>query len=119
VWEEKNWDQVEAEHEIPHALGGSDKPPNVKPCCSGKCEALQPQPTSHSTASSQRSSKGYTGHRDKTKADVKRIAKSNAVVAKHSHFKRSKNPMLCSKRSGWAKKYDRATGRWKAVRRDK
>ena len=131
LWEERDWAKCEAEHEIPRALGLArfgaeiDRPPNVKPCCAGTCERHSQQSAQSTCASSQTKQKSeesalsqYSGHKEKTKADVKRIAKTNRIDAKHSHFRRSANPLPGSKRSHWKKQYNKSTGRWETVRRD-
>lgn len=87
-----------AEHEIPFALGGSDKPPNVKPCCAPNCA-------------------NHGGHKEKTKVDVGHISKANAVRAKRLGFKRSKSIVPGSKNSKWARRYNKYTGRWETVER--
>lgn len=56
-------DKWEAEHEIVHAHGGSDEPPNVKPVC-------------------------IPCHRRKTHEDRKRIDKGRRQRDKHLGFKR-------------------------------
>ena len=69
----------EAEHVVPHALGGQDTTDNLAPV-------------------------HWRCHLPKTKNDVRMIAKGKRVRDKRLGLKRSKNPMLGSKRSGWKKK---------------
>lgn len=123
VWEEKDWSCVTAEHEIPRSLGLArfgkeiDKPWNVKPCCGGTCSPSQPSSTSPVTSPA-----GYSqisGHKDKTRQDVKRIAKSVRVADRAKGYKRSKSPMPGSKRSAWKRQYDKQLGRWVTVRRER
>jgi hypothetical protein len=86
----------EAEHDLPHNLGGSDKPPNVKPICApefGGC------------------------HAEKTKVAVARYAKGEAVRAKRYGFRRSKTPIPGSRGTRWAKRYNKITGRWETIAR--
>lgn len=110
-WAKKDWHRVEAEHEIARELGlvrfgkEIDKPPNVKPCCSGNCEVEE--------------GSAPVGHKLKTKDDVKRIAKAKRITAKTMKFKRTKNPLPGSRASGWQKKYNKETGRWETIRRSR
>lgn len=96
-------DEWEAEHVIPHGLGGSDYPPNVKPCNAHKCPVTEDKPE--------------VGHRLKTKGDVKVIAKTKRVDAKSKKFKRTKNPIPGSRASGWQRKYNKELGRWETIKR--
>ena len=71
------WD---GDHEIPHALGGSDDPPNYRPLC-------------------------LPCHRKKTfTKDIPAIAKMKRVCDRHHGVKRSSTPMPFGKRSKWKKK---------------
>lgn len=79
----------EAEHWQPHALDGSDEPPNTYPCC-------------------------IPCHRAKTaKHDAPIIAKVTRTREKQQGVRRSSKPMPGSKRSGWKHKMN---GDWE--RRD-
>lgn len=138
VWEEKDWSKCEAEHEIARALGLArfgkeiDKPPNVKPCCAGSCQTLSPSIATPADCSSRsaltktkpqalvelKRSSPYSGHKEKTKADVKKIAKVNRVNARASSFKRTKNKVPGSKGTAFARVYDKTVKRWVTVRRE-
>jgi 5-methylcytosine-specific restriction protein A len=86
-------DDWHLDHEIPLADGGEDTVENIKPV-HARC------------------------HRSKTAADVARIAKGKRIRAKHIGSKTpSPRPLPGSKRSRWAKRYDRETGRWVTVQR--
>jgi 5-methylcytosine-specific restriction endonuclease McrA len=74
-------DTWEAEHVVPHALGGSDDPENVRPCC-------------------------VPCHRAKTRNDVTAIAKGKRVADRLYGIKRSRTPMAGGKRSKWKKRMD-------------
>lgn len=74
-------DRWEADHEIPVWMGGADEPPNLRPLC-------------------------YRCHREKTKSDVKAIAKSKRVRDRHFGVRVSKRPMPCGRNSRWKKKLD-------------
>lgn len=76
----------EAEHIVPFALGGKDDPENLAPVHWG-C------------------------HKPKTGGDITMIAKGKRVQAKRFGVKRSKRPMMGSKRSGWKKKMSGAVER--------
>ncbi len=81
------------DHEIPLADGGEDTDENLRPV-------------------------HFNCHLTKTKADVARIAKGKRIRAKHIGSKTpSPRPLPGSKRSRWAKRYDRETGRWVTVQR--
>lgn len=71
----------EAEHLVPWALGGKDAPDNLAPV-------------------------HWECHKPKTQNDVREIAKGKRVMGKRLGIKRSKSPMLGSKRSGWRKRMD-------------
>ncbi len=67
----------EAEHPVPHAIGGSDNVSDLLPV-------------------------HVACHADKTKRDVREIAKTKRIHAKHIGAWRSKSPpMPGTKRSGW------------------
>ncbi len=48
-------------------------------------------------------------HREKTKQDVKDLAKARSVKARHIGIKQSRNPLPGSKASGWKRKMN---GEW-------
>jgi hypothetical protein len=98
---EKNPEYWEAEHDIARGLGGSDHPPNVKPCCDRETIGCLSGP----------------GHKGKTAEDAGKIAKSVRIRETRVGIKRSSKPMPGSKRSKWKKKYNKNTGRWETVRR--
>jgi 5-methylcytosine-specific restriction enzyme A len=66
----------EAEHPIPHAIGGSDEIADLKPA-HVRC------------------------HQAKTADDVTAIAKTKRIAAKHIGAHRTASPMAGSRRSGW------------------
>lgn len=70
----------EADHAVPHALGGQDTADNLLPA-HWQCH-----------------------RRDKTPGDIKMISKGKRVRAKRLGIKRSKRPMPGSKRSGLRKR---------------
>ena len=75
----------EAEHPIPFAIGGSDRLEDLRPA-HVKC------------------------HEDKTKIDVREIAKTKRIYAKHIGAHRSQSrPIMGSKRSGWKHLF---SGKW-------
>jgi len=72
----------EVEHIIPLALGGEDEPENMAPA-------------------------HYQCHKEKTKEDVKQIAKSKRIINRHKGFRtESRSAMPCGRRSIWKKKMD-------------
>jgi len=71
----------EAEHVVPWALGGKDDASNLAPV-------------------------HWECHKPKTAEDVKIISKGRRVYAKRLGIKRSKRPMMGSKRSGFRKRMD-------------
>lgn len=71
----------EAEHVLPWALGGRDTPANLFPV-------------------------HWQCHKPKTKNDVREISKGKRVMSKRLGIKRSKRPMMGSKRSGFRKRMD-------------
>ena len=75
---QEKWD---IEHIIPLALGGADSGDNLD--------------LAHQSC-----------HRDKTKADVGRLAKAKRQAAYHSGKKLSKTPLPCGKSSKWKRKLD-------------
>lgn len=75
---QEKWD---IEHIIPLALGGADSGDNLD--------------LAHQSC-----------HRDKTKADVGRLAKAKRQAAYHNHTKLSKKPLPCGKSSNWKRKLD-------------
>ena len=81
-----------ADHVVPWANDGADDPENVRPAC-------------------------IPCHKGKTSIDVEMMAKGKRIRSKHLGVSISKNPMQGSRASQYAKRYDRETGRWKAVRR--
>jgi hypothetical protein len=91
----------EAEHDLARWLGGSDDPPNVKPCCNPTCEGLD-----------------GIGHKEKTKVDTKNYHKTENIHAKRLGFTRVKHKVQGSKGTKWGKKYNRATGRFEAFNRE-
>ena len=75
---QEKWD---IEHIIPLALGGADSGDNLD--------------LAHQSC-----------HRDKTKADVGRLAKAKRQARYHSGKKLSKSPLPCGKSSKWKRKLD-------------
>jgi 5-methylcytosine-specific restriction protein A len=75
---DQKWD---IEHIIPLALGGADSGENLD--------------LAHQSC-----------HRDKTKADVGRLAKARRQAAYHNGKKLSKTPLPCGKSSKWKRKLD-------------
>ena len=75
---QEKWD---IEHIIPLSLGGADSGENLD--------------LAHQSC-----------HRDKTKADVGRLAKAKRQAAYHNHTKLSKTPLPCGKTSKFKRKLD-------------
>lgn len=69
----------EAEHIVPFALGGKDDTDNLAPV-------------------------HWACHKPKTSGDITMMSKGKRVKEKRLGVKRSKRPMMGSKRSGWKRK---------------